>query len=91
MHTPQVAGFYAAMMKSDYVKKDVFNKNFMLSWREVPRAYGLFPMMFDVYGVLSGDDVRGAQADQGPHIVRLLSHDCLFNYFIVFIYNYSYC
>jgi hypothetical protein len=23
------------MMKSDYVKKEMFNKNFMISWREV--------------------------------------------------------
>ena len=31
----QIAGFYAAMMKSDYVTKDQFNKNFFESWRDV--------------------------------------------------------
>ena len=31
----EVATMYAAMKETDYAKKDVFNKNFMSSWREL--------------------------------------------------------
>lgn len=50
MDAEEVAGFYAAMLSSDYMQKEMFKRNFFKCWRQVGQvAYTLACMYCESY------------------------------------------